>query len=140
MTDSKETEANARPLANDVTELMHVWFGGRRGLLAGAALMLTGVLSLNWNWLVAVGIAPLMAAVLPCLVMCGLGVCMNRLMGSSCESAPASDTPDPASETVTRLDATPSTGSVPVVRRPAVRRRRKKPAKKPRKRTNTAAS
>ncbi|WP_128943312.1 hypothetical protein [Bradyrhizobium zhanjiangense] len=35
----------------------------------------------GWNWLVAAGIAPVLLSVLPCLVMCGLGLCMNRLIG-----------------------------------------------------------
>ena len=29
--------------------------------------------ALNWSWLVAVGIAPLLITVLPCAAMCGLG-------------------------------------------------------------------
>ncbi len=30
----------------------------------------------NWSWLVAVGVAPLILAVLPCVAMCGLGLYM----------------------------------------------------------------
>jgi hypothetical protein len=36
---------------------------------------------LNWSWLVAVGIAPLLLTALPCIAMCGLGLCMNRMKG-----------------------------------------------------------
>jgi hypothetical protein len=39
-------------------------------LVAGAAL--------NWNWLVAAGIAPLLLAVLPCVAMCALGLCAHK--------------------------------------------------------------
>lgn len=58
---------------------------GRRGLIL-AAMAVTGAgLTLNWGWLTAVGIAPLILAVAPCAVMCGLGLCM---MGGakSCET------------------------------------------------------
>jgi len=41
-------------------------------VLGGAAA--TG----GWGWLVAAGIAPVLLSVLPCLVMCGLGLCMMR--------------------------------------------------------------
>ena len=30
----------------------------------------------GWGWLVAAGLAPIILSTLPCLVMCGLGVCM----------------------------------------------------------------
>jgi hypothetical protein len=44
-------------------------------------------LALNWSWLVAVGIAPILIAVLPCLAMCALGLCMSRAGGKSCSAA-----------------------------------------------------
>jgi len=41
------------------------------------AALLVGVgLTFNWSWLVAVGAAPLILGVLPCVVMCALGLCM----------------------------------------------------------------
>ncbi len=48
----------------------------RRGLIAVAVLLLALGLAFNWSWLVAVGAAPLILSVLPCAVMCGLGLCM----------------------------------------------------------------
>jgi hypothetical protein len=62
------------------------YLGGRRGLLvmAVAVLVIGGVL--NWSWLVAVGIAPLLIAIAPCAVMCALGLCMRRPGGRSCSS------------------------------------------------------
>ena len=52
---------------------------GRRGLIALAivALILGG--ALGWNWLVAIGIAPLLLGLLPCAAMCALGLCMHRM-------------------------------------------------------------
>ena len=51
-----------------------------RWILAALAVSLVGVgLAINWNWLVAAGIAPILLAVAPCLAMCALGLCMGRL-------------------------------------------------------------
>lgn len=59
---------------------------GRRGLLILAVLALAGGMALNWSWLVAAGIAPILIAALPCLVMCGLGLCMNKMTGGTCDN------------------------------------------------------
>ena len=51
----------------------------QRNLLIGVALVGgTGALVLGWDWLVAAGLASIILAVAPCLVMCALGLCMNR--------------------------------------------------------------
>ena len=51
----------------------------QRNLLIGVALAGgTGVLVLGWDWLAAAGLASIIIAVAPCLVMCALGLCMNR--------------------------------------------------------------
>lgn len=51
--------------------------GGRRTWLAVAAVALVGGVVLNWSWLVAAGIAPLLLAFAPCAAMCALGLCMK---------------------------------------------------------------
>jgi hypothetical protein len=33
-------------------------------------------MALGWEWLTAVGIAPLLVAAAPCLIMCALGLCV----------------------------------------------------------------
>jgi hypothetical protein len=58
--------------------------GGRRALIAGAILIVMGGVVLNWGWLVAAGIAPLILAALPCAVMCVLGLCANMMGRKSC--------------------------------------------------------
>lgn len=67
------------------------WFANRRLLLAGLAVVVLGGAAAagGWGWLVAAGIAPLLLSVLPCLVMCGLGLCMSRMgnVGGSSERA-----------------------------------------------------
>jgi hypothetical protein len=40
----------------------------------------------NWGWFIAVGAAPLILAVLPCAIMCGLGLCMLPGKKGSCSS------------------------------------------------------
>ena len=49
---------------------------GKRGLIIVGMAVIAGGLALNWSWLVAIGLAPLLLTVLPCAAMCALGVCM----------------------------------------------------------------
>jgi len=39
--------------------------------------------ALNWGWLVAAGIAPVLVAVAPCAIMCALGLCGMKIMSGS---------------------------------------------------------
>lgn len=58
---------------------------GRRGMILLIAAAITAGLALNWGWFLALGVAPILIKVLPCLVMCGIGLCMNRATGrASC--------------------------------------------------------
>jgi len=51
-------------------------------VLAGGAIV--GGLTLNWSWLVAAGIAPILISVLPCAAMCAIGACcMSKAPGKS---------------------------------------------------------
>ena len=93
--------------ASPVRDLLHAarhYLGGRRSLLILAVMALTGGAALNWGWLVAAGIAPVLLTVLPCLVMCGLGLCMTRLIGGSSTSresqAPVSQLPGGSSASI----------------------------------------
>ena len=47
----------------------------RGHIILGGAVMVAGF-ALNWNWLVAIGLAPLLLTTLPCAVMCAVGLCM----------------------------------------------------------------
>ena len=51
----------------------------------------------NWSWLVAVGAAPLLLTLLPCAVMCGLGLCLMNKADASCHGN-SPKTPDRASQ------------------------------------------
>ena len=57
---------------------------GRRTWIALAAILIVGGAALNWGWLVAAGVAPLLLALAPCAAMCALGLCMKG--GDSCKS------------------------------------------------------
>jgi hypothetical protein len=57
-------------------DVVRSWIGNRR-LLAVIGLALGGTgLGVGWDWLTAVGIAPLIVSAAPCLLMCALGLCM----------------------------------------------------------------
>lgn len=52
----------------------------QRNLMIGAALAGgVGAVVLGWDWLVAAGLASIIIALAPCLVMCALGLCMRRM-------------------------------------------------------------
>jgi len=56
-------------------------------LLGAVGLILIGAAVVGWSWLVAAGIAWIVLSILPCLVcclaMCGMGLCMHKLIGRS---------------------------------------------------------
>ena len=56
---------------------------GRRHLVLLGVLALGVGAAFHWNWLVAIGAAPLLLSALPCVSMCALGLCMSRMRGSS---------------------------------------------------------
>ena len=56
---------------------------GRRDLIAAGAVIVAAGLAFKWSWLVAAGITPVLLSVLPCVAMCALGLCMNRIVGGS---------------------------------------------------------
>ena len=98
MTTSESTNTRKASLARDLQHAARYYLGNRRALVILAIVALVGDVALNWSWLVAVGIAPILLTALPCLIMCGLGLCMNRMFGGSCTSQPLP--PDKAELTV----------------------------------------
>lgn len=80
---AKKPEA---PLLRDILHALRYYLGGRRMLIPVALVIVGCGLLLNWSWVVAAGMAPLLLAVLPCAVMCALGlgvlgVCAKRSEG-----------------------------------------------------------
>jgi hypothetical protein len=87
-------------LTNHRARAFRSWIGDRRVLaIAALAIAVTG-LALGWNWLAAVGIAPLIVSAAPCLVMCALGLCM---MGRG-QQAGSNQSAQGAAELPTRTD------------------------------------
>ena len=72
--------------ARDLGQLGRRYLTGWRGVIVLATVVLAAGLALGWSWLVAVGIAPILISVLPCVAMCALGLCMNRRGGHSCST------------------------------------------------------
>jgi hypothetical protein len=56
-------------------------------LFVGAATVMGGGMALNWGWLTAIGLAPVLVSLAPCAAMCGLGLCMKGGSGSKCNDA-----------------------------------------------------
>ena len=87
MSSPETAGATRRSLTQDWLFALRYWLRGPRGLAALVLSSLVIAAALNWSWLVAVGIAPLVLTVLPCAVMCGLGLCMNKITGNSCSTS-----------------------------------------------------
>lgn len=62
----------------------------------GAAVLAIGG-ALNWNWIIAAGVAPFVLSVLPCVVMCSLGLCMVGMANRRASAQQSPDSSSPAS-------------------------------------------
>jgi len=83
-----------RLLTRDWLHATRCYLGGRRALLFGAAVVIAAGTTLDWRWLVAAGIAPLIGSILPCAAMCALGLCMHKKDGHGKFVDPASSRPE----------------------------------------------
>lgn len=90
MTISGLTRAKKAPLGDRGLSAIRSYLGGRRSIIIVAAAVIAAGLALNWSWLVAAGIAPLLLGLLPCVAMCALGMCMSRMTGRACPAEDAS--------------------------------------------------
>ena len=74
---SAQTEGLRSDRVPTTAERLRSWTLSPQGLtVTGIAVAVVG-LSLGWSWVVALGVAPLILALGPCLVMCTLGLCMH---------------------------------------------------------------
>ena len=83
MTNVPSTDSSDRSLARDILDAARYYLGGRRTLFVLAAVLIVGGIALNWGWLVAIGLAPIIITLLPCAVMCALGLCMHKMSGGA---------------------------------------------------------
>ena len=74
-------------------------------LVAVAVLALVAIVTASWSWLVAAGLATILVSALPCLIMCGLGLCMHRFLGGSgsprASGSATAEPPEGAAQAVT---------------------------------------
>ena len=82
-------------LTRDLLYAARYYLWRPRVLLTLAAVAIVAGLALNWSWLVAAGLAPILISTLPCLIMCAFGVCMMCRSGEK-RSTPVRDAAKPA--------------------------------------------
>lgn len=89
MTAPQSTTTTEPSLGRDVLNAARYYLGNRWGLLVLASVAVIAGLSFGgWGWLVAAGLAPVILSTLPCLVMCGFGVCMMCRSNKAQSTAP----------------------------------------------------
>ena len=91
MTTPSTTEQQDTSLTRDLIYAARYYLGRPRILMTLATVAIVAGLALNWTWLVAVGLAPILLSVLPCLIMCAFGVCMICRSAKE-QSAPVRET------------------------------------------------
>ena len=69
----------------------------RRGWVVVLTVLAVAGVVFRWQWLVALGLASIVLSVVPCLIMCALGLCAYRVLGrfrfeKSLQGAEATDT------------------------------------------------
>ncbi|MER8705349.1 hypothetical protein NKH49_07205 [Mesorhizobium sp. M1088] len=94
MTTTESPETSQASLGRSILHAIRHYLGDRRGLIAAGMVIAVAGLAFNWTWLVAAGIAPLLLSVLPCVAMCALGLCMNRMTGRTCQTENAAPKAD----------------------------------------------
>ena len=85
------TQGTAGPVARDSSREAcapgsRLILGSRRFWLVLVAAAVVAGAALNWSWLVAVGVAPLLLTLLPCAAMCALHLCASKGGDGSCTS------------------------------------------------------
>lgn len=94
MSASESTKRLETTLTQDLGAFARYWLRDRRVLIALAIAVVGAGAALNWGWLVALGVAPLLLSLAPCAVMCALGVCMMSRGGqASCSKGAADEAP-----------------------------------------------
>ena len=90
MSATKSPQASETSFGHDLLYAVRYYLGSRRGMIALGLVAVASGAAFNWDWLVAIGAAPVILALAPCAAMCALGLCMNKMMGRSCatESTP----------------------------------------------------
>ena len=94
MTTPSTTGQSDASLTRDLFYAARYYLGRPRVMIALATVAIVAGLTLNWSWLVAAGLAPILISTLPCLIMCAFGVCM-MCRSAKDQSAPVRDIAEP---------------------------------------------
>jgi hypothetical protein len=103
---SGTAETRSGALAQELLRVARSYIGGWRALMLLAILAVSAGAALNWSWLVAAGVAPALLTAFPCIAMCGLGLCANKLTRGSCSAHPS------PTSAAAPTDARPTDGGV----------------------------
>ena len=88
MESTKQIESNANAAQSCcATAGKSGWLTPRNVVIGGIVLAVAGGLFFGWKWLAAAGVASLLVGILPCLAMCALGLCMNRMGKKDAQSS-----------------------------------------------------
>ena len=100
----QKSESQRASVASSASSTGRAYFGSVRDRFAarlgwrGLTLLLVAAVAagvfLDWKWLVAVGAAPIILAVLPCAAMCAIGLCTmggNKDTGSKTQDTPGNN-------------------------------------------------
>lgn len=80
-------DAKQFSLPQSAWALLRRYLSNRKALVVLAVAVVGAGLALNWSWLVAAGVAPILLALAPCAAMCAVGLCMNKMGSKSCSGA-----------------------------------------------------
>jgi hypothetical protein len=106
-----QSSTTERPLGRDLSYAARYYLRNRWTLVALASLaVILGLYFGGWGWLVAAGLAPILLSTLPCLIMCGFGVCM-MCRGQKQSTAPR-DAVDTATSTAPGVSKTNSSAEI----------------------------
>lgn len=82
------------PITQRVATILRHWLTGRRGLIIAGLAIVAGGLALGWNWLTAIGVAPIILSLAPCAAMCAVGACA-MMKGPAAAATPNAPAPPP---------------------------------------------
>ncbi|MGH6771472.1 MAG: hypothetical protein ACRECO_20925 [Xanthobacteraceae bacterium] len=74
-------KATGGSLARGWLQFARRYLGNRWMLMALGGVLLAAGTYVNWRWLVAAGVMPIVLALAPCAIMCALGLCCIKMMG-----------------------------------------------------------
>jgi hypothetical protein len=85
--------------AQAIPSFIRPWLTGRRGLIIGGIAVVAAGLALGWNWLTAIGAAPIILSLAPCAAMCAVGACAMMKANSAVPAPSSPDQATPSQET-----------------------------------------